>query len=145
MCYEAIRAEIVRSRTVNSNFVTSLSAGAVAGSIAGILTLPFDVLKTRTQMNVDRVATGSMAPSQLPTSTFAHMAEICAKEGAAALFQGLLPRVGKVAPACAIMISSYELVKDFFIRRRHNAENTRRSHSKSIAPQTIQPSQQPNR
>jgi solute carrier family 25 protein 39/40 len=146
MCYEALRAEIVRSRMTNSNYMTSLSAGAIAGSIAGILTLPFDVLKTRTQMNVDRMANGSMTRSHLPTSTFAHMAEICAKEGVGALFQGLLPRIGKVAPACAIMISSYELVKDFFITRRLNSEPLhRRQHNKALTPPAAQPSQQPNR
>jgi len=118
MIYEFLRSEIVRSRQVRSNFVTSLSAGAIAGSIAGILTLPFDVLKTRVQMNVDKVANGKLAASQLPTSTFGAMADIAAKEGVRALFQGLLPRVFKVAPACAIMISSYELVKEFFVTKR---------------------------
>lgn len=118
MMYEYLRREIVLSRRVRSNFVTSLSAGAIAGSIAGILTLPFDVLKTRAQMNVDKVASGQISASQLPSSTFGAMADIAAKEGVRALFQGLLPRVFKVAPACAIMISSYELVKDFFIKRR---------------------------
>lgn len=133
MCYETIKAELLKaspsklsvahtsaskSSAASSNFVTSLISGAFAGSIAGVLTLPFDVLKTRSQMNVDRVASGRMEASQLPTSTFKHMAEICQKEGVRALFQGLLPRVGKVAPACAIMISSYELVKHFFVSRR---------------------------
>lgn len=131
MCYETIRAELLRaypsklhvshpnshkSNAASSNFVTSLISGALAGSIAGVLTLPFDVLKTRTQMNVDRVATGGMDASR--RSTFKHMAEICQKEGITALFQGLLPRVGRVAPACAIMISSYELVKHYFVSRR---------------------------
>lgn len=35
---------------------------------------------------------------------------------------GFLPRVIKVAPACAIMISSYEFGKAFF--RKHNKERT---------------------
>lgn len=144
MCYEAIRAELIKatpsrlhvsyqtpaaakqnaSTAASSNFVTSLISGAIAGSIAGVVTLPFDVLKTRSQMNVDRVASGRMEASQLPTSTFKLMAEICQKEGVRALFQGLLPRVGKVAPACAIMISSYELMKHYFVNRRKVSDHT---------------------
>lgn len=141
MCYESIRAEMIKaqppmlsvattspssSSTRNKsspNFMTSLTSGALAGSIAGVLTLPFDVLKTRSQMNVDRLASGRMEASQIPTSTFGLMSEIIAKEGVRALFQGLLPRVGKVAPACAIMISCYESVKNFFISRRRASES----------------------
>lgn len=159
MCYETIRAELLRaypsklhvshpnahkSNAASSNFVTSLISGALAGSIAGVLTLPFDVLKTRTQMNVDRVATGGIEASRVPSSTFKHMAEICQKEGVKALFQGLLPRVGRVAPACAIMISSYELVKHFFVSRRLDVSSpptgpssSHSTHSTPSAPQTL--------
>ena len=34
---------------------------------------------------------------------------------------GVVPRVFKVAPSCAIMISSYEVGKRFFADRRHIA------------------------
>ena len=118
MCYEALRREITRTRLTKSNYLTSLTAGAIAGSIAGVLTLPFDVLKTRTQMNVDRVATRTLSPDHLPSTTFQHMTQIVSQEGIRALFQGLLPRIGKVAPACAIMISTYEVLKDYFLSKR---------------------------
>lgn len=137
MCFEAIRREIVESRKVQSNFVGALMSGALAGSIAAVLTLPFDVLKTRAQMNVDRVASGKMSATQLPSTTFGHMAEIIAKEGFKTLFQGLWPRVLKVAPSCAIMISTYEFIKDIFIARRLNTEitPTPRRHTK-VTPAT---------
>ena len=35
---------------------------------------------------------------------------------------GIVPRVIKVAPACAIMISSYEFGKTFFRRRNVNMD-----------------------
>ena len=40
--------------------------------------------------------------------------ELVADQGGRALFSGLTPRLLKVAPACAIMISSYEFCKEFF-------------------------------
>lgn len=124
MCYESVRREINHSRLITSNYLTSLCAGAIAGSIAGVLTLPFDVLKTRTQMHVHRVASGHISVDELPTGMFNHMSQVCATEGVSALFRGLLPRVGKVAPACAIMISSYELVKGYFISKRQHTHNS---------------------
>ena len=42
------------------------------------------------------------------------MRSIIKEEGYSRLFTGVAPRVGKVAPACAIMISSYELGKWYF-------------------------------
>lgn len=131
-CFEALRLEIAKSGKVSSNFVNALTSGAIAGAVAAIVTLPFDVLKTRTQMNVDRVASGKMLMDQLPTSTFGHMSEIVHREGARALFQGLWPRVFKIAPSCAIMISSYELIKDIFTSRRNlsSSEAKSRRHPK---------------
>lgn len=43
---------------------------------------------------------------------------IMVKDGAAGFFRGVTPRVVKVAPACAIMISSYEMGKRFFADRK---------------------------
>lgn len=40
--------------------------------------------------------------------------EIVSAQGARGLFAGLIPRILKVAPACAIMIASYEHCKRFF-------------------------------
>ena len=40
--------------------------------------------------------------------------ELVASQGVRGLFSGLTPRLLKVAPACAIMISSYEWCKALF-------------------------------
>lgn len=48
------------------------------------------------------------------------MQSIVESQGARGLFTGAFARVGKVAPACGIMIFSYEAGKRFFGRR--NAE-----------------------
>ncbi|XP_020374217.1 probable mitochondrial glutathione transporter SLC25A40 isoform X3 [Rhincodon typus] len=54
------------------------------------------------------------------TSTWKIMERIVTESGFRGLFVGLLPRLMKVAPACAIMISSYEYGKSFF--RKINRE-----------------------
>ncbi|RUS16824.1 hypothetical protein BC937DRAFT_90755 [Endogone sp. FLAS-F59071] len=45
------------------------------------------------------------------------MQRIVREEGYQGLFRGLIPRLAKVMPSCAIMISSYEVGKAFFARR----------------------------
>ncbi len=42
-------------------------------------------------------------------------------------FSGLTPRIVKVAPACAIMISTYEAFKQFFRRQNAGGSSTRLS------------------
>ncbi|XP_054582482.1 probable mitochondrial glutathione transporter SLC25A40 isoform X2 [Eptesicus fuscus] len=53
-------------------------------------------------------------PMPLHMSTWAIMKNIVAKNGFSGLFTGLTPRLIKIAPACAIMISTYEFGKAFF-------------------------------
>lgn len=84
-------------RRFGANFV----AGAVAGSIAATLTVPFDVAKTRYQVN----SNGKYY--SLPRT----LRGIWCEEGMRGLTVGIVPRVVKVAPACAIMLSSYEIGK----------------------------------
>ena len=48
------------------------------------------------------------------TNMFKFLANIYRNEGVSALYSGFGPRVMKIAPACAIMISSYEVGKKFF-------------------------------
>lgn len=59
-------------------------------------------------------------PPRRYSGTFDVMRDIVASQGARGLFTGAMARVGKVAPACGIMIFSYEAGKRFF--RRRNAE-----------------------
>lgn len=79
--------------------------GATSGTAAALLTSPFDVLKTRQQALV--MSTPGQRTSALP-----FLRQLVRTEGTSALFAGLGPRIAKIAPACGIMISCYE-VRDF--------------------------------
>ena len=99
----------------SSTFVDSFVAGAAAGAISSIVTTPFDVGKTRQQVfrhagdGAGRASTGSLAPEE--NSMLRLLWHIFRQEGVRGMFTGWAPRCLKVAPACAIMISSYEMGK----------------------------------
>ncbi|XP_042163295.1 solute carrier family 25 member 39-like [Oncorhynchus tshawytscha] len=77
------------------------------------MTLPFDVVKTRRQIQLGEMETLGV-PVKNHTSTWHIMRGIWAESGYRGLFAGFLPRVIKVVPACAVMISTYEFGKIFF-------------------------------
>ena len=102
-----------------STFVNSFVAGATSGAVAAIITTPFDVGKTRRQVREHAHTTGAHSGNSgrhlnLPAeerSMPRFLYQIWADEGLAGLFRGWAARCLKVAPACAIMISSYEIGK----------------------------------
>lgn len=91
----------------------SFLAGASAGGIAALVTTPFDVGKTRQQTVLHspdaKPETIRNAPENRSMPRF--LWHIYSTEGASGLFKGWAARCLKVAPACAIMISSYEIGK----------------------------------
>lgn len=114
-------------------FIESFIAGATSGSLAAFVTTPFDVGKTRQQVfrhmgdasPPSAVSGGSaianLRPEQLSLPKF--LMHIFREEGTAGLFRGWVARCLKVAPACAIMISTYELGKKMArgVNERHHA------------------------
>ena len=109
------------SGSPSHTFVDSFVAGAVSGAVAAFVTTPFDVGKTRQQVfhhagdeleaSTTQAASkaGQKLPEQLNMPRF--LAHIFREEGISGLFRGWTARCMKVAPACAIMISSYEVGK----------------------------------
>lgn len=81
----------------------NVAAGAAAGGLAGAVTTPLDVVKTRAQL-----LSGQAHP------LLGSLRAIAAREGAAALFRGWSARAAKAAPACAIVLSSYEVLKHLY-------------------------------
>ena len=106
----------------STTFVDSFTAGAVSGALASFVTTPFDVGKTRQQVYrhagddspsvqaaKQAAKQGKLVPEELSMPRFLY--HIVKEEGMSGLFRGWIPRCLKVAPACAIMISSYEVGK----------------------------------
>ncbi|XP_031628360.1 solute carrier family 25 member 40-like isoform X2 [Contarinia nasturtii] len=100
----------------------SLFGGATSGSIAAFLTAPFDVVKTHKQIEFgEKVLYADQPVKSLPkVGTIAILRKILHENGVRGIFAGVIPRVVKVAPACAIMITSFEYGKAFFFR--HNVD-----------------------
>mmetsp|Transcript_11668 Transcript_11668/g.16196 ORF Transcript_11668/g.16196 Transcript_11668/m.16196 type:complete len:344 (+) Transcript_11668:50-1081(+) len=116
--YEIIKMKLLKiqqSRSTHSHsghydkhlsdrFFVDFISGACAGMIAASLTNPIDVVKTRRQISLQ---------STQRQKTMEIFSTIIKEEGLRGLTKGIVPRVAKVAPACAIMISSYELCKQY--------------------------------
>lgn len=120
--------ERVRSQSEENHtavLVDSFTAGATSGAVASMVTMPFDVGKTRTQVYRDSTKKTAASAGQTLAPEERNMARllwhIFRNEGVAGLWTGWIPRTLKVAPACAIMISSYEVGKRVFrgINERH--------------------------
>lgn len=118
--YEQTKLQMSRPHhTKRQTFTVHFLSGALAGSVASTLTLPFDVIKTHKQIDMGEKDIMKVKPGRSGTN-LSIAKELVREQGASALFTGLIPRLLKVAPACAIMISSYEMGKNYF--RQQNAE-----------------------
>lgn len=104
------------------SFSFNLLAGAAAGSVAAFVTLPFDVVKTHRQIEMGEKEIYTNNPNRHSNTVSSIIRKIYSQSGVRGLFTGLIPRLVKVAPACAIMIATFEQGKRFF-----------HSHNKTLA------------
>ncbi|KAK3697542.1 hypothetical protein QZH41_019781, partial [Actinostola sp. cb2023] len=111
--------EYLRSRTAEPGFGTAFMSGAGSGLVAAMLTQPFDVVKTHRQMELGEM---EFSPQKKLPFTASILLTLYREKGFSSLFAGLAPRMAKVPPACAIMISIYEYGKSFF--KQHNLNRT---------------------
>jgi len=129
--YEQSKAIMNLYTSNRDSFLVNFGSGAVAGSFASTVTLPFDVIKTIKQIEMGEkdimaVKPGTTRSYPVPVnkvssslsgrsrSNITIAKELIREQGVRGLFAGIIPRLLKVAPACAIMISSYEFCKGFF-------------------------------
>jgi len=135
--YEQSKAIMNLYTSNRDSFLVNFGSGAVAGSFASTVTLPFDVIKTIKQIEMGEkdimaVKPGTTRSYPVPVnkvssslsgrsrSNITIAKELIREQGVRGLFAGIIPRLLKVAPACAIMISSYEFCKGFFKQQNQN-------------------------
>jgi len=94
-------------------FIFTFTCGAFSGALAAVVTCPFDVIKTHRQIELGELEAMKDYKTK-PSSTWILLNKLRRQQGFRALFAGLTPRLIKVAPACAIMIGTYEYLKEFF-------------------------------
>ncbi|RDD37286.1 Solute carrier family 25 member 40 [Trichoplax sp. H2] len=114
--YEYFKRKLSRSVGEKNRNITTFAAGAISGSIVATATTPFDVVKTRLQVDMGE----NFAEKQKIPSTWSVIRDIWKLHGWNGLFAGVTARVAKITPACAIMIGSYEFCKDFFVKRNRS-------------------------
>lgn len=104
----------------SNTFSDAFIAGALSGSVAAFFTTPFDVGKTRIQIVQHTPSPTGNGPSAVRAGFGGGLAHVTGvyksmpsllhgiwkEEGVRGLWRGCVPRMLKVAPACAIMVST---------------------------------------
>ncbi len=106
--YEYLTASAPASSS-SSSFV----AGCAAGATAAFLTTPIDVIKTKIQTSQ---TLHDPACSEGKPGAFRMFQNVLKTEGVRGLFRGVGPRVLRVAPASAIVITTYKAAGNFFAK-----------------------------
>lgn len=88
------------------DFGTNALAAVSGGAVATLATHPMDVAKTLMQTSVQR-----------PLGLRATLSGVVAQKGYSALWVGLFPRLMKVAPSCAIALTTFEAVRHFLCEK----------------------------
>lgn len=104
-CYETVRKQF--GATV-FNAVPDFYSGAVAGSVATLVSFPFDVVRTRL------VAQSENYKVYRSVSQTFH--SLITTEGVSALYKGLLPTIIQVAPHAGVQFMSYKFFESVYCR-----------------------------
>lgn len=109
--YEALKRRMTSGLGHEWTFLIPFLAGSLSGAMASILTNPLDVAKTHMQVDLgESLGERSLGRGSLRSV----LQKVVAEHGLSGLYAGLVPRTAKIAPACAIMIGSYEAGKRYF-------------------------------
>lgn len=86
--------------------IRTMVAGGLAGSIATVVTYPFDLLRTRFAVQSTKIP--------IYTSLFDAVSQIATKEGYRAFYRGVWPSTVQIGPYMAVMFESQRLFKKAF-------------------------------
>lgn len=110
--YEKLRTRFMKRSEPEYMLTYSFLSGAISGITAAVLTNPLDVIKSKIQGNGLEIAADSAQQRKILFTA----KSLYREDGLRAFMRGCLPRAFKIAPACGIMISTYELFKPIFFR-----------------------------
>ncbi|OAF71002.1 Solute carrier family 25 member 40 [Intoshia linei] len=91
------------------DFKQNFVAGFFSGAIASVVTLPFDIIKTHNQID----------PEYKSKSIMKQFKQLYLNNGLKSLSVGMIPRLIKTAPSCAILISTYEYTKKYLSEKEN--------------------------
>jgi solute carrier family 25 protein 39/40 len=94
--------------SLRDTLLTNTAAGTLSGLVAATACTPADVVKTRMQ--------GDLLAARTPTLREA-VHQVWHVSGWRGFFSGLQPRLARVPPGCAIVVSTYEVLKAWLARR----------------------------
>ena len=117
MSFERVRLKLFGPAT-NSSFYQTLVAAGVANAIAGWITNPLELVKTRLQVQRSVLSVGS---AKVVSSQFVYsysgivsgVADIVKQEGLLGLWRGVGARVIYTAPNAALTMAMYEGLQSF--------------------------------
>lgn len=104
--YHNLRPLIPASSNQSGDVGYRLFLGFIAGTIASIANIPFDVAKSRIQGP-------QPASGRKYNGCWQSIKLVYAEEGFLALYRGLVPKVMRLGPGGGIMLIVYESVYDF--------------------------------
>ncbi|BGP32994.1 S-adenosylmethionine transporter [Rhodotorula toruloides] len=125
--YERLKLLLAHRTLGHSASVSDLPAwqaaacGSIAGGVAAGLTTPLDVAKTRIML-ANQTSSDPAAPAQRALALLPTLRRIYTREGASALFAGVVPRVVWISMGGAVFLGVYEKAKAVL---RGDAERTR--------------------
>ncbi|UJR09288.1 hypothetical protein I4U23_013531 [Adineta vaga] len=107
--YERLKLYLMK-KTSTPPTLSAFYSGATAGALATVLTHPFDTIKSIRQVQLGN------NQSQSTDRTLHLLRQMFKDGGIRSWYKGLIPRLLKVSPACAIMISTIEFFREYVFK-----------------------------